>query len=305
MDCTALILTYNESKHLSRCLDSLSELFSEVVVIDSFSTDNTTLIAKKYGVTLVQNEFINQAQQLNWYLDNHKIDSEWIFRIDADEVITPELRSNLEGGLDYISNSVSGITINRRIYFLGKWIRHGGIYPIPVLRLWRNGRGYCENRWMDEHIIVQGEVEHVSGDISDINLNNLSWWVDKHNNYASREAVEVVLSQTRESKSNDMKMSANASRKRWIKRVVYSRIPLGIRAVLYFTYRYIFLAGFLDGSKGFAFHLFQGLWYRLLVDYKVLELRLLVKSNNKDLRSIILDEYGYDVSKFDALNNKK
>jgi glycosyltransferase involved in cell wall biosynthesis len=298
LDCTVLILTYNESKHIARCIESLHNIFTDIVIIDSFSTDDTVLIANKYNTTVVQNEFINQSQQLNWYLDNHKINSQWIFRIDADEIVTPELKTTLESELPIISKDIFGITINRRIFFLGKWIKHGGIYPIPVLRLWRNGFGRCEDRWMDEHIIVKGTVLHITGDISDINLNNLTWWIQKHNNYASREAIEILLAKERVLKCSDtLQLDLLVARKRWVKDNVYSRLTPGIRALLYFIYRYFLRFGFLDGSKGFSFHFLQGFWYRYLVDLKVKEL---VDNGNTTIDQIIKERCNIDRSKIDS-----
>jgi len=298
LDCTVLILTYNESKHIARCIESLGDIFANIIVIDSFSTDDTISIANKYKATVVQNEFVNQSQQLNWYLDNHKINTQWFFRIDADEVVTPELKVSLESKLPIFSKDISGITINRRIYFLGKWIKHGGIYPIPVLRLWRNGFGRCEDRWMDEHIIVKGKVIHITGDISDINLNNLTWWVKKHNNYATREAIEILLAKKKVLKnSENFQPDLLVAKKRWIKESIYSRLAPGVRALLYFVYRYFFRFGFLDGSKGFSFHFLQGFWYRYLVDLKAMEL---ADMEDASIVQVVGKEHNVDISKVDS-----
>ena len=126
---------------------------------------------------------------------------------------------------------------------------------------------------MDEHVIVDGKVGHVDADFVDDNLNGISWWTDKHNRYASREAAEMLLLSQRDSTRTDI--SGNTGRsariKRWIKIRVYARLPLGLRALLYFLYRYFLRLGFLDGWQGLAFHVLQGFWYRFLVDVKVAE----------------------------------
>lgn len=293
---TVIILTFNEAKHLQRCIDSVKDITSHIFVIDSYSTDGTVAIAQSLGAIIYQNKFINHADQLNWALGNCSIESEWILRLDADEIITPELAQNIKTQLANIPTGVSGFTINRQIHFLGKWIKRGGIYPIAPLRLWRNGKGRCENRWMDEHIIVEGKVQHLHGDIADINLNNLTWWTTKHNHYASREAIELLL--MKQEKVQDAVATSTglqAKYKRWIKENIYAKLPLGMRALSYFILRYVFMLGFLDGWQGLAFHSLQGLWYRFLVDLKVYELEQLMDQRGQTLAEVVRTEFGYEI----------
>ena len=232
MSISIIILTFNEEKHITRCIESVIGFSDEILVVDSFSTDNTILIAEQLGAKVFQHSFVNQAQQLNWFLETYNINSQWVLRLDADEIIMPELAATLEHQISLFNPNIAGATINRRIYFQGQWIRHGGIYPIPVLRLWKNKRAICEDRWMDEHMIVDGKIMNLKGDLSDINLNSLTWWVNKHNHYASREAVEVLLAKEKISEpSRTLQLDSLAARKRWIKEVVYSRIPSGVRAI--------------------------------------------------------------------------
>ena len=291
---TIVILTFNEAIHIKRCIDSVSSLPAKVVVVDSFSSDKTVSIAKSLGATVYQNEFINQAQQLNWMLDNCHIDSDWIFRLDADEIVSQELASSIKSAVSQISTDVSGFTVNRQIHFLGKWIKYGGIYPISPLRIWKNGSGRCETRLMDEHMIVSGNVKHLNGDIIDDNLNSLTWWISKHNNYASREAIESLVSKNTEREvSGNTPTDVQAKYKRWVKEYVYAKLPLGLRAIVYFLFRYFLRLGFLDGRKGLAFHFLQGLWYRFLVDLKMAELEQLMHDRKHTLEQVVLAEYGY------------
>jgi hypothetical protein len=203
--------------------------------------------------------------------------------------------------LEAVQSSTNGLTVNRRIYFLGRWIKHGGIYPAPMLRIFRSGLGHCENRWMDEHIIVKGGIEHLEGDIADKNLNNLTWWTEKHNHYATREAIDLLLMKEKNVAigRSSMAMSNQAKIKRWMKEKVYSNLPLGVRSTLYFLLRYFLLLGFLDGGRGFAFHFLQGYWYRCLVDLKVLEIRELMKSRGQTLEQVVLAEYGHNINASD------
>jgi glycosyltransferase involved in cell wall biosynthesis len=293
---TAIILTYNEEKHIERCLRSLSQVARRVVVVDCYSTDNTVTLARSLGAEIVQHEWVNYSNQFNWALDNVKFDTPWVMRLDADEVVTPELAAALNNELPLYPDTVMGITVNRRVYFLGKWIRHGSMYPIRMLRIWRVGRGHCENRWMDEHIVVNGKIAHIHGDISDINLNNTTWWTTKHNQYASREAVDMLLHRRKLSrKIESAQLNRQARFKRWIKFNFYASLPLGLRALIFFFYRYFLRLGFLDGWQGFAFHFLQGLWYRALVDIKIYELEALMRTHNLSLEQAVRQEFKYEI----------
>ena len=290
MHLTVIILTLNEGKHLLRCLKSLDGIEHSVIVVDSFSSDNTVQIAKNYGASVIAHDFVNQAQQFNWALSQLDDKTEWILRIDADEYLTQTLKHEINKKLSNIKLNINGVYCNRRMSFQGKLIKFGGVFPVPVLRLFRYGHGECENRWMDEHIIVVGDTEALKGEIIDDNLNNLSFWINKHNNYASREAVDLL---NLEYKFNDVNSIAslhfgkNNAIKRWLKEAIYARMPLGFRALLYFLYRYIFRLGFLDGKKGLGFHFFQGFWYRYLIDSKVSEVKDYMKNNNSNIETAI------------------
>jgi hypothetical protein len=150
---------------------------------------------------------------------------------------------------------------------------------------------------MDEHILVDGDIQHLNADIADINLNNITWWINKHNSYASREAIDLLMAENSKVVDNGANaMSVNARIKRWIKHHIYAHMPLGMRSLFYFLYRYFIRFGFLDGWPGLVFHVLQGLWYRFLVDVKVYELRKLMSDRGQSLAQVVKDEYGYDIS---------
>ncbi len=295
-DLTVIILAFNEEKHLTRCLQSLARVARRVVVVDCFSTDRTVEIATSHGADVVQHPWVNHSAQVNWALDNVPVDTQWTMRLDADEVVTPQLAQALHRDLPNYPEAVMGLTVNRQIHFLGRWIRHGAIYPLRMLRIWRTGHGRCENRWMDEHMIVSGEIRHVDADIADINLNNITWWTAKHNQYASREAVDLLMHRERTGATAETsQLDAQAGMKRWLKLKVYARLPLGLRALLYFLYRYFLRLGFLDGWQGFAFHFLQGFWYRFLVDVKVHELETVMRSQGLTLAQAVRQEFGFEI----------
>lgn len=275
MNVVAVVLTFNEELHLQRCLESLSDVVTAVLVVDSFSTDSTISIAHSYGADVRQRAWVNYADQFNWALEQIPADTDWVLRIDADEVLTRSLAEEIQQRLPTFGRDVTGLYCGRRMTFLRHPIRHGGVFPIRVLRLFRAGRGRCEERWMDEHIKVTGESENLRGEIIDDNLNTLSWWIDKHNRYASREAVDLLNLEFNFLPRDSVSSLVGAREpgvKRWLKEEVYARLPGGARALLYFTYRYVLRLGFLDSSAG-AFHVLQGLWYRYLVDAKIAEVK--------------------------------
>jgi len=296
-DLTVLVLTLNEEKHIARCLESVRGLARRVVVVDSGSSDQTRGIAQNMGADIYEKVWVNYATQMNWGLCNCGIQTTWVMRLDADEVVTPELNETLRRTLSSVPDSTVGLTINRQIHFMGKWIKHGGIYPIRMLRIWRNGLGRCEDRWMDEHIIVEGAVAHLSADIADINLNNITWWVAKHNQYAVREAIDLLGAGKTPpgGAAEQATMNRQAMVKRWLKSSVYAYVPLGLRCALYFLYRYFLCFGFLDGRQGVAFHFLQGFWYRFLVDVKVYEIRKQMMQRGQTLQELLKAEYGIEI----------
>lgn len=272
---TVVILTYNEERHIARALGSLS--FAErIVVVDSGSADATVSLAQQGGATVLQHDWVNHASQFQWALDNSAITTEWTMRLDADEVIEDDLAARLWELLPTLPADVSAINLKRKHVFMGRWVRHGGRFPLVLLRLWRTGMGRVEARWMDEHIIVAGgRSVTIDGGFADINMNDSLFFTDKHNHYATREAIDVLL--RKYSLSNvDEALTANnphgqASFKRRIKEGLYNRLPFGIGPLAYFLWRFIFQLGFLDGREGRIYHVLQGFWYRFLVDVRRME----------------------------------
>lgn len=276
MKVTAIILTFNEERHLARCIASLQGVATSIVVADCFSSDATLDIARAQGARVLQREWVNYATQFNWALTQLDADTDWVLRIDADEVLTPALVAEIQARLPGVGPQIDGVYWGRRMTFQGRLIRHGGVFPVRVLRLLRHGHGQCENRWMDEHIKVAGPTVDFVGEMIDDNLNPLTWWVDKHNRYASREAIDLLNLEygfmPRDTVAS-LRGAKQAGVKRWIKEEVYARLPGGLRAFAYFFYRYVLRLGFLDGHAGTAFHFLQGFWYRYLVDAKVAEVK--------------------------------
>ena len=275
-DITAIILTYNEEKHIARVLENLRPVCDEIYVIDSFSSDQTVEIARRSGAKVLQNKFLNYARQFEWAMRNAPISTDWVLRFDADELLTDELAEELTRTLSTLPPDVTGLNMNRRHVFLGKWIRHGGRYPLTLLRAWRKDCAKIEQRWMDEHMhLLRGRAVNLKHDFIDHNLNDLTFFTAKHNQYATREAIDVIgrrhgLFQVSGS-LDATETSRQAAVKRWVKLQIYNRLSIGIGPLAYFLYRYFLQLGFLDGREGLIYHLLQGFWYRFLVAAKVVE----------------------------------
>ena len=294
---TVVILTHNEEIHIERCIRSLLLIAAKIFIVDSFSTDNTVEIAKSLGAEVKQRKWKNYADQFQWGLDNCGADSEWVMRMDADEYLEPDLLEELPQALSDVNDEVTGFYIRRKVFFYGKWIRHGGFYPHTLLRIWRNGQGRIEQRWMDEHIVLStgSKTAMLKGHLVDNNLKGITFWISKHNTYASREMVDLLnnkynlLERDESLKEND---DSQAKWKRILKDDIYSKLPIGIRSTLYFIYRYFIRLGFLDGSKGFLWHFMQGYWYRMLVDVKIMEIEEKSGGDVEEIRRILYEDHG-------------
>ena len=297
-DVAVIILTHNEEKHITRCLESLLPFTDKIFIVDSFSTDRTVEIARSMGAVVVQNAWVNYATQFNYGIEHTPFKTGWLMRMDADEYVMPELAAEINQQLAEQPSHVGGIYVKRRVFFLNRWIRHGSFYPIWLLRLWRRGDGFCEQVWHDEHIkLTQGESIQFGHDIVDHNLNNLTWWTQKHNHYTILEMINLLNYRHHFDQAETVQprlFGTQDQRMRFLKEK-YAALPLFTRPILYFLYRYFIRLGFLDGKPGFVWCALQGLWYRFLVDAKLLEVKIRVGDNKEDLIEYFRNEYGKDL----------
>lgn len=272
-----LILAHNEELHLPRLLSSIYDLNAAIYVLDSGSVDQTLRIARRYGALVKQHPFSNHPQQWHHALKIFDIQTPWVIGLDADQVISPELKQRLLEFKDQDYPDIDGIYFNRKNYFRGKWIKHGGFHPFYLLKMFRYAKGYSDlNEQMDHRFIVSGKTMiWKDGYLVEENLkeNNISFWIDKHNIYSdllAKEEVERRL-QLRVQTVSPLFWGTPDQRTAWLKKLWW-QMPLFIRPVIYFTYRYIFRLGILDGYQGFIFHFLQGFWFRLIVDVKIKEI---------------------------------
>lgn len=298
MKLVAIVLTLNEARHVARCLASVRGVTDSIVVVDSFSSDETVRIAREHGAQVVQRAWIDWTNQFNWALDRLDADTDWVLRVDADEYLTPALATEIRNRLPRLDSGVNGVAFPRRVVFQGRPIRFGGVSLAPVVRLFRYGRGRLESRWMDEHIAGAEPSVTFRGKLVDENLHPLTFWTAKHNHYASREVVEMLNLKHRflaRESGADRPAGARAAAKRRIKERVYARLPTGVRALAYFLYRYLLLLGVLDGRAGAHFHVLQGFWYRYLVDAKIDEVERRMRDGGVDVVTAIRQVLGLEV----------
>ncbi len=297
-DISVIILTQNEQQHIERCIKSLLPFTDKIFIVDSGSTDRTVEIAESLGAKVIYNQWITYAVQFNIGIAQNPYKSQWLMRMDADEYVTPELAQEINQTLATQLDDITGLYVKRRVMFMDKWIRHGGYYPIWLLRLWRNGMGICEELWMDEHIkLSSGQTVQLKNDIVDHNLNNLTWWTQKHNNYAIREMIDLLDIKYNFANTDRVEpqlFGSQEQRKRFLK-LKYANFPLFTRPFAYFIFRFIFKFGFLDGTKGLIWHFLQGLWYRFLVDAKIYEMYHRVGKDKTAIIDFFRTEYGKDL----------
>ncbi|CDD48644.1 glycosyltransferase family 2 [Bacteroides sp. CAG:875] len=291
LDISVIILTYNEKIHIERCISNAKKFAKDIYLVDCFSNDGTVELAKSLGAKVFQHQWENYSKQFNWALQNLPITTEWVWRMDADEYLSDNLINELHQKLPSLPKNINGFTAPCLRIFMGKYIKHG-IIPLILLRLFKIKYAICENRYMDEHIqLSEGEIGSLKNPFYDDNLNGLTWWTNKHNGYATREAIDLLLTEydllPQESVVNSGTHSA-AIRKKKLK---YIKLPLFWRAFAFFILRYIFRLGFLDGKEGFLWHFLQGFWYRTLADAKVYEIKKNHGFDTERIKTFLKENY--------------
>jgi hypothetical protein len=265
---TVIILTFNESLNISHAITNIKSISNQIIILDSFSEDNTVLIAKNLDATVIFREFDNYSNQRNFAINHLNIKNEWILFLDADEYLTDELKNEISNEL--INPKFDGYYIKRRFYFMNKWIKWGGYYPTYILRLFKKDKGLFQ-REVNEHLILNGKAGYLKYDFCDNNKKSFHQWFLKHLTYAKKEASDLFL---QNKLSPDISFwGSQADRKSWIRYKIWNKFPILIRPFIYFIYRYFFRLGILDGIRGFIFHFMHGLVYFLLMDIFYYEMK--------------------------------
>ncbi|MDZ8104928.1 MAG: glycosyltransferase family 2 protein [Nostoc sp. DedQUE12a] len=278
---SVLIPAKNEQANLPACLTSLSRA-DEIFVVDSQSNDNSVEIAKSYGANVVQFKFNGHwPKKKNWSLDNLPFRNEWVLIVDCDERITPELWEEIEQVIN--QDEYTGYYLNRRVFFLGKWIRYGGKYPDWNLRLFQHKKGRYENLHTEdipntgdnevhEHVILQGKVGYLKNDMLHEDFRDLYHWLERHNRYSNWEARVYynILTGQDDSGTIGANLFGDAvQRKRFLKKVW---VHLPFKPFLRFVLFYIIQRGFLDGKAGYIYARLLS-QYEYQIGVKLYELR--------------------------------
>ena len=269
---SVLVPTLDEELNLPECLDSVAWA-DEVFVVDSYSHDRTVEIARGRGAHVVQHVFESYSRQKNWALDTLPFRNEWVLILDADERVTPELRCEIASILP--KADCAGYYLNRRVVFLGTWIRHAGWYPNWNLRLFRHQLGRYDGREVHEHVVMNGPVGYLRNDLLHVDRRGLEAFVARHNRYSTLEAAARFKAECDAPDRARLPVGLLASpvqRKRFVRERVWPRVPA--KPLALFVYMYVLRRGFLDGRAGLAlcvFHAFQ----EFMVGLKLAELRRL------------------------------
>jgi glycosyltransferase involved in cell wall biosynthesis len=287
---SVLIPAKDEESNLPACLESLSRA-AEIFVVDSGSSDRSVEISESYGAKVVQFEFNGRwPKKKNWSLENLPFSHEWVLIVDCDERITPELWDEIAVAIE--NPEYEGYYLNRRVFFLGQWIRFGGKYPDWNLRLFRHSLGRYENLGTEgirntgdnevhEHVVMVGKVGHLKEDMLHIDFRDMYQWIARHNRYSNWEA-QVYLN-TLTGQGNDGTIGANlfgtaVQRKRFLKKI-WVRLPF--KPFLRFVLAYVIRLGFLDGRAGYIYARLLS-QYEFQIGVKLFELQQFNGSLNQE-----------------------
>jgi len=267
INLSILIITLNEEKNIKHALESI-KWANEIFVVDSFSIDRTLEIAKKYkNVKIFQHSFENFAKQRNWALNNLPWHNDWIFILDADERITPELRKEITEIILGPQNDIVAYWCARRFIFLNKWIKYADCYPSWMMKLFLRNKGRFEKA-VNEKMIVDGKTAYLKNDMVHENLKGIKDWIAKHNRYSTFETEEIYFK--KKSKLPGRLFGDVMERRKFLKNLFYK---LPFRPFLRFFYMYFLKLGFLDGSVGFIYCVLKAI-QEFHINVKLKELKL-------------------------------
>jgi glycosyltransferase involved in cell wall biosynthesis len=278
---SVLIPAKNEESNLPACLESVARA-DEVFVVDSQSSDRSIEISTNYGANVVQFYFNGRwPKKKNWSLDNLPFRNQWVLIVDCDERITPELWDEIATVIQ--APDYNGYYLNRRVFFLGQWIRYGGKYPDWNLRLFKHKSGRYENlntedipntgdNEVHEHVILDGKVGYLKNDMLHIDFRDIYHWLERHNRYSNWEARVYynILTGNDESGTIGAHLFGDAvQRKRFLKKIW---VKLPFKPLLRFILFYFIRLGFLDGKAGYIYGRLLS-QYEYQIGVKLYELR--------------------------------
>jgi glycosyltransferase involved in cell wall biosynthesis len=279
---SVVIPVLNEEANIAACLESV-RFADEVFVVDSGSTDCTAEIAESYGAKVIQFRFQpGGPRKKNWALENLPFRNDWVLLLDADERVTPELEAEIwqefRQGPRY-----DGYYLNRKLIFMGRWLRHGGNYPSWNLRLFRHRLGRYEKLETEEldsagdvevheHVVLNGRAGYLRAPLLHLDYKDISRWIARHNNYSTWDAkmrLRLLQGGDFSCSIRPRLFGSPIERKRWLKRV-WVRLPC--RPLLRFIYMYFIRLGFLDGKQGFIYAVLKAT-HEFHINVKMWEMR--------------------------------
>ena len=270
---TVIILTMNSEASIGAVIKSCQGLGKRILVVDSGSSDDTVAIANELGCEVVSHPFEHYSAQRNWAQDHAQLGpQDWVLHLDSDEELSAELHASITSALKSPLDGIDGYLMRRLTHFWGKPIRYGHMNPSWHLRLFRAGKGKCEDRLYDQHFVCSGKTAKLKGVLLDMQSVDLERWTATHNRWSTLEAAEILSNLDpsgdvlQENLLGDLRQ-----RKRWIKNRLWYRSPKFLRVYLFFIYSYFLKLGFLDGRVGFVYHTLQVFWFRFLIDAKIEE----------------------------------
>ena len=267
---SVIILTLNEEANIEHCLRSIYGWSEDIHIVDSFSEDDTVRLAMKYTRNTHKVKEAHWADLRNWAMRNLPLKYEWVLFLDADERLTEELKREISEVLK-TSPEKNGFYIKRRFIFMGRCLKHGGLYP-KVLRLFRYKFAEYIPVGDVEYAKVKGKVGLLKNDMVHEDKKSISRWIEKHNRISERAAKQYLNRGGSLLEKQERDGEIEGGRHIWVKESVWEKIPLLLRPSVTFLYQYVFRLGFLDGLEGLIYHLLQAFWYRLLIYVKVREL---------------------------------
>lgn len=263
------ILTYNEEIDIAACIES-AMLSDDVVVVDSCSCDRTVEIASRYPVRVVQHQFESHGKQRTWMLETIPPKHEWVYILEADERMTPELFQECLSVIQ--TDQYVGYYVAERVMFMGTWIRHSTQYPRYQLRLLRHGQVWFTDYGHTEREVCEGNTGFLQETYPHYTCSKgLSRWIEKHNRYSTDEAIETLRQlETGNVNWKNLLLGKTEVEKRRALKDLSLRLPF--RPLIRFLYMYFFLGGCWDGRSGFAWCVLQA-FYEYLILLKVWEIQ--------------------------------
>ena len=266
MNLSVLILTLNEECNLTDCLNSV-RWSDDIVVLDSFSSDQTVTIAREMGARVVQRRFDNYAAQRNAGLNEVSYKHSWVLMLDADERVTPELCVEMQSAVDTAELSVSLFHMRRKDYWFGQWLRRSSGYPTWFGRLVRVGHVTVQ-REINEQYVAHGESRFLKEHLLHYPFNKkVAYWLERHNRYSSMEATALVVERQGMVELRGLWSVNPIIRRKTLKQIAY-RLPG--RPLWIFMYLYLMRGGFLDGRVGLRYSALRAI-YEYMIDLKVKE----------------------------------